>query len=312
MDKIRIGTRNSQLAMWQAHYIENLLRNGGMDTEIVSMETKGDKILNVSLSKIGSKGVFTQELEEQLFDGTIDIAVHSAKDLPSSLPDGLEIIGFTEREIANDVLVSFERNLSLSDRDKNWVIGTSSTRRRAILRRNYPHITVVEARGNLQTRMRKMEEGHCHGLLLAYAGVHRMQYDKYIARMLSLEEFTPAVGQGSVAVEASMVLPMQKRDKIRQLINHPGTEVCLLAERAYLRRLEGGCSIPVFAMAQLDGNEVTLTGGIVSLDGSEIIQEEKTAHVEKVEELGRTLAERVLQLGGDRILAKIRSDIAGQ
>lgn len=309
MEKIRIGTRSSKLALWQAHHIADLLQQGGMETEIVAMETKGDKILNVSLSKIGSKGVFTQELEEMLYSGAVDIAVHSAKDMQSHLPEGLELIAFTEREIPNDVLISFDKNINLADPSQDLIIGTSSTRRKAILRRFYPHLSVVESRGNLQTRMKKLEDGHCHALLLAYAGVHRMEYDQHIARMLPLEEFTPAVGQGSIAIEAASTLAPEKKNKIRALTNHPHTEYCLRAERAFLKTLQGGCSIPVFGIAQLENRQLSLTGGIVSLDGKEMIREVLTALPENAEKLGHEMALKVLGLGGDRILAQIKSEL---
>jgi hydroxymethylbilane synthase len=200
--KIKIGTRSSKLALWQAYYIQDLLKAAEVDSELVLIETKGDQILDRSLAKIGSKGVFTQELEDQLRAGTIDIAVHSAKDLQSSLPDDLSIIAFTERERVNDVLVSHDKSLSLTG-GREFVVGTSSTRRVAMLKHFCPHITTVDMRGNLQTRLRKLEEGQCDALLLAYAGVHRMEYDDLIAEYLPTHDFTPAVGQGSVAIEAA-------------------------------------------------------------------------------------------------------------
>ena len=207
---IRIGTRGSKLALWQAHFVEKKLQDGGLATEIVIIETKGDKILDRALSKIGSKGIFTEELEEQLQNGDIDIAVHSAKDLQSDLGEAFEILAFLERERANDVLISHNTSLSLRQKEP-FVIGTSSTRRTATLRHFYPHLKTVDMRGNLQTRLRKLEEGHCDALLLAYAGVHRMGYDNQIAEYLSLEEFTPAVGQGSVAIECAVSLPTDKK-----------------------------------------------------------------------------------------------------
>src|SRR5690554_4482100 len=175
MKRIRIGTRGSKLALYQANHVAGLLKLKGLDTEIVPIETLGDKILDVSISKIGSKGVFTEEIEEQLRAGHIDIGVHSAKDMPSELPDGFELVAFTERELVNDVLVSLDKNITL---DTNpLVVGTSSNRRLATLKRFYPHVKTVAMRGNLQTRVAKMEAGQCQALLLAYAGVHRMGYD---------------------------------------------------------------------------------------------------------------------------------------
>jgi hydroxymethylbilane synthase len=302
---IRIGTRGSKLALWQAHYIQDLLKKGGIDTEIVIIETKGDKILDRSLSKIGSKGVFTQELEDQLKSGTIDIAVHSAKDLQSSLDEDFEIIAFTEREHANDVLVSYNTNLSLKS-GETFVVGTSSTRRVAILKHFYPHIRTVDMRGNLQTRFRKLHEGQCDALLLAYAGVHRMEYDDKIAEHLLLDEFIPAVGQGSVAVEIAAALSDQKKSILKTLLNHQPTESCLLAERAFLNRLHGGCSIPVFGLATLHADQISISGGIVSLDGKELIRKIQIGSAAFPHELGISLADELLSAGADRILDDIR------
>ncbi len=296
------------MALWQAEYIQQLLQTGGLTSELVLIETKGDQILDRSLAKIGSKGVFTQELEDQLRANTIDIAVHSAKDLQSSLPTDLSIIAFTEREQANDVLVSRNITLSLTS-GQAFVIGTSSTRRVALLRHYAPHLKVVDMRGNLQTRLRKLDEGHCDALLLAYAGVHRMEYDNLIAEHLPLAEFTPAVGQGSVAIEAADTLSLDKLEAIRQLTNHEPTETCLKAERAYLRRLEGGCSIPVFALATWVGEAVSLTGGIISLDGQQMLRETFVGPPAEAEQLGNQLAEHVLALGGQEILVSIREQI---
>lgn len=320
---IKIGTRTSRLALWQAEHIQQLLGTGGLTSELVLIDTKGDQILDRSLAKIGSKGVFTQELEDQLRAGYIDIAVHSAKDLQSSLPPDLGIIAFTEREQANDVLVSRNRTLSLTS-GQAFVIGTSSTRRVAMLRHYAPHLKVVDMRGNLQTRLRKLDEGQCDALLLAYAGVHRMQYDDLIAECLPLLEFTPAVGQGSVAIEAADTLPLDKLAAIRRLTNHEPTETCLKAERAYLRRLEGGCSIPVFALAtwveevvsservslgRISPGRVSLTGGIISLDGEQLLRETFIGPPAEAEQLGNQLAEHVLAMGGQEILSSIREQI---
>lgn len=306
---IRIGTRSSRLAVWQAEYIQTLLRAGGLTSELVLIDTKGDQILDRSLAKIGSKGVFTQELEDQLRAGSIDIAVHSAKDLQSSLPPDLGIIAFTERERVNDVLISRNRGLSLTS-GRPFVIGTSSTRRVAMLRHYCPHLAVVDMRGNLQTRLRKLDEGHCDALLLAYAGVHRMQYDDLIVEYLPVDEFTPAVGQGSVAIEAATTLPIDKLDAVRRLTNHEPTEACLRAERSYLRRLEGGCSIPVFALATTADEQVSLTGGLISLDGQQVLRQTFLAPVAQAEVVGHELAESILAQGGDEILQAIRHTLS--
>jgi hydroxymethylbilane synthase len=302
--KIRIGTRGSKLALWQANYVAGLLEAGGLRTEIVVIETKGDKIQDRSLSKIGSKGVFTEELEEQLRSGSIDIAQHSAKDVQSSLPDDLELIAFTERELVNDVLVSFDTERSLRSGEP-FVVGTSSTRRVATLRSLYPHVRIVDMRGNLQTRMRKLEEGQADALLLAYAGVHRMGYEPYIAEYLSTDEFTPAVGQGSVAIECAKAMDAKKKIRIRELLNHPETETCIRAERAFLEVLQGGCSIPSFALATLsEAGEVALVGGLTSLDGQQVLREQVVGPEPRA--VGHELANRILDLGGRTILEQIR------
>lgn len=307
--KIKIGTRGSKLALWQAYHVEDLLQQAGMKTEIVLIDTKGDQVLDVSIAKIGSKGVFTQELEDHLLDGRIDIAVHSAKDLQSRLDEAFELIAFTEREQVNDVLLSNDKEISLSSTEKPLVIGTSSTRRVATLKHFYPHVKTVEVRGNLQTRIRKMEEGLCDALLLAFAGVHRMGYDNQIAQLLSLEEFIPAVGQGSVAIESAKSLNPEIRGKIIQACNHSETEAQLRAERAYLRVLEGGCSIPVFALASVSGEKLSLDGGIISLDGKQRIRLSVSGTKNDPESLGEQLAEQVLQAGGKEILEEIKKTI---
>jgi hydroxymethylbilane synthase len=306
---IKIGTRGSKLALWQAHHVADLLQNAGMKTQIVEIDTKGDQILDVSISKIGSKGVFTQELEDQLTDGRIDIAVHSAKDMQSSLPEGFEIIAFTTREKENDVLVSHDKSLSLKDSSRSIVIGTSSTRRVATLKHFYPHIKTVDVRGNLQTRIRKMEESGFDGLLLAFAGAHRMGFDEMIVEELNLNEFTPAVGQGSVAIEVSTRLDTELKTKIAAACNDYFTGQKLKAERAYLRVLEGGCSIPVFALANLDGHTLHLKGGIVSLDGKERISLQVSGAISAPELIGEELAAMVLAAGGKKILAAIKNQM---
>jgi hydroxymethylbilane synthase len=307
--KIVIGTRGSKLALWQAYYVQDKLEAAGLETTIKTIETKGDKILDVSISKIGSKGVFTEEIEAQLAQGTIDIAVHSAKDMQSVLPEGFELIAFTEREKVNDVLVSHKPDFDFFAEDKDIVLGTSSTRRIATLKHFYPHIKTVDIRGNLQTRIGKMKDGLCDAILLAYAGVHRMEYDDMIAHTLDTNQFIPAVGQGSVAIEVYKGIASEKKDALRKALNHTSTAYCLEAERAYLRKLEGGCSIPVFGLAQWNGDDIRMKAGIVSLDGSERIVKEAKATKEEAEGLGVRLAEEVLAAGGDKILTEIKKQL---
>jgi hydroxymethylbilane synthase len=307
--KIRIGTRGSKLALWQAHHVADLLHANGMETEIITIDTKGDKIQEVSIAKIGSKGVFTEEIEDQLLQGTIDIAVHSAKDMQSELPPGFELIAFTEREKENDVIVSHNKNFRLEEGGKPIKLGTSSTRRVATLRKYYPQAEPVSIRGNLQTRIRKMEEGACDALLLAYAGVHRMEYDSMIVQELSLEEFTPAVGQGTVTIEVYKELQEDKKQAVRKAVNHAQTEIRLLAERAFLRKLQGGCSVPVYALANLlSDEELEITGGVIALDGETRINLTEKGHPNAAETIGNLLAERVIAAGGARILKEIKGE----
>lgn len=303
---IRIGTRASRLALWQAEYVAALLRQGGLKTEIVTMETKGDKILDQPFAEIGTKGIFTEELEEKLKNRELDIAVHSAKDMQSALPQGLSIIAFSEREQPEDVLVSLDKNFSLTDTNSKPVVGTSSARRRAMLKYYHPHVQIADARGNLQTRMKKMENGNYQAMLLAYAGVHRMDYDEFIIEKLPAEKFTPAVGQGSIAIESSDAVSKEKREIIRKVINHAPTEFCLLSERSFLKTLEGGCSVPLFGLATLEKDELTITGGIVSPDGKEMIRVTLNGNKQEAVSLGQALAEKVLEKGAGRILQGIR------
>jgi hydroxymethylbilane synthase len=302
---IKIGTRGSKLALWQAYFVENLLKQNGIDTEIVIIETKGDKILDRSLSKIGSKGLFTEEIEEQLRSREIDIAVHSAKDLQSELAEEFELLAFAEREDVNDVLVSFNKNLSLES-GESFVVGTSSTRRIAMLKAFYPQIKTVDMRGNLQTRIQKLKDGHAEALLLAYAGVHRMEYDDLINEKIPFQKFIPAVGQGSVAIQSLKDLSDDKKLIIRQILNHEATEQCLLAERAFLKTLQGGCSVPVFGLAKNTEHGIEINGGVISLDGSQVIIEQAIGHAENPTMIGQALAEKVIAKGGKKILDEIK------
>lgn len=304
---IRIGTRGSKLALWQANHVAELIKPSGYQTTIVPIETKGDKILDVSIAKIGSKGVFTEEIEEKLLDGTIDIAVHSAKDLASQLNDELELIAFTEREVVNDVVISLDKSISL--KNANVRIGTSSTRRVAFLKHFYPHAEAVSIRGNLQTRIEKLKAGHCDALILAYAGVHRMGYDNYITETIETSYFVPPVGQGSVAIECHKKLSFEKKEIIERWVNHRPTEDCIRAERSFLKTLEGGCSIPSFGYAWLEGDLITLKAGIISLDGQRVVKLKRSGPIEEGKELGKGIAIDVLADGGADILQDIRKTV---
>jgi hydroxymethylbilane synthase len=283
-----------------------MLNKEGMETEISSMETRGDKILDVAIAKIGSKGVFTEELEEQLQSGATDIAVHSAKDMQSILPEGFALIAYTAREKVNDVLLALDKDFNLGDRTRNIRIGTSSVRRIALLKHYYPHVQTVEMRGNLQTRIQKLRDGACDALMLAYAGVKRMEYEELIVKVFAEDEFVPPVGQGCIAIESSERLDAGKKAMIRNCLNNLDSESCLLAERAYLRTLEGGCSIPAFGLAVLDKDILTLTAGLASLDGTTILRKTGRAPRQEAEKLGERLGNYILDNGGREMLAEIR------
>jgi hydroxymethylbilane synthase len=290
------------LALWQANWVAAKLEAAGASCELVPMDTSGDRLLDVSIPEIGSKGVFTLELERELQRGHIDLAVHSAKDMPSELPDGFRILAFTHREQAHDVLVA-ERDLDLN---QPITVGTSSTRRLALLKHHYPHIKTVPVRGNLQTRIGKLKSGQMDALMLAYAGVERLGLGGMIKYNFPKDQFVPAVGQGSMAIEINLNLDPGIRQMVRAALNHQETEYCLIAERAFLYRIQGGCSIPAFAYATLDGDKIYMQAGIVSLNGRDIIQFTSSNDMQQASGLGVTLATKVLASGGNEILKDIK------
>jgi hydroxymethylbilane synthase len=230
--------------------------------------------------------------------------------MPSSLPENLEIIAFTEREVACDVLVSHQPDFKLQNCPV--VVGTSSTRRIATLKRYFPEVQTVPVRGNLQTRIRKMEDGECDALLLAYAGVHRLGFTDLIKERLDTSVFTPAVGQGSLAIEVSSQLSPDLKSRIRSCLEHPQTAICLEAERAFLRSMEGGCSVPVFGFACLESNILSMSGGIISLDGLEEVRKEisvSNPDLSSARKAGADLAFMVLSSNGNSILQKIKQTL---
>jgi hydroxymethylbilane synthase len=228
--------------------------------------------------------------------------------MQSELPEDFELIAFTHREKVHDVLVGHIKP-ELQNTHSTLTLGTSSARRKALLQYYYPHIRTVEIRGNLQTRIAKMEAGLCDAIVLAYAGVHRMDYDALIVYEFPIGQFIPAVGQGSIAVEVLSAMPAEKKALIRQFVNHQKTEQCLRAERAFLKTLRGGCSIPVFALGTLSGKDLHLRGGVIKLDGKKKIQESVTGPALNPESLGNQLARQVLEQGGEAILEDIRKQL---
>ena len=300
---IRIGTRDSRLAMWQAEWVKSQLMifYPHLQFELVPMKTKGDKILDVPLSKIGDKGLFTKELELGLLSGELDLAVHSLKDMPTLLPKGLMISTFCEREEPRDVFLS-KNGIQLEDLSTGAIIGTSSLRRKSQLKHYRPDFEFEDLRGNLQTRWRKLTESNMDGIVLAAAGVKRLGWEERITEILPDNLMLPAVGQGSIAIEI-----VQQRSDIVELLaplNHDETEQAVRAERALMRKLEGGCQVPIGALAHVDKGQITLRGMVASLDGVRLIKAEAIGT--DPEAVGLEVANRLVELGATEILAEIR------
>ena len=306
---IRIVSRKSQLALIQTHWVRDELQRHfpEFQFEVVTMDTQGDKVLDVSLSKIGDKGLFTQELEDSMLRGDSDFAVHSLKDLPTRLPEGLMLGCITEREDPADALVVHERHRdkTLATLPEGAVIGTSSLRRLAQLRHHYPHLSFKDIRGNLNTRLRKLDEGEYDGIILAAAGLHRMAMDDRIHELLPAEISLHAVGQGALGIECRTgdddILNLLK------VLSHGPTTARCLAERAFLRELEGGCQVPIGVNTVLDGDTLTLTGLVASLDGQRLIQNTVQGPTDTAEALGTQLAQQLRSQGAQAILDDINA-----
>ncbi|MEM9809227.1 MAG: hydroxymethylbilane synthase, partial [Cyanobacteria bacterium P01_D01_bin.56] len=272
---IRIGSRKSQLALVQTHWVQGELQKRFPDInfEVKTMESKGDKILDVSLSKIGDKGLFTQELEDDMLNGTIDFAVHSLKDLPTRLPEGLMLGCVTEREDPADALVVHEKHAgkTLDQLPNESVIGTSSLRRLAQLRHHFPSFQFKDIRGNLNTRLRKLDEGQYDAIILAVAGLKRLEMGDRIQQVVPAEISLHAVGQGALGIECRSgdadILAV-----IKTLEHVPTAQRCY-AERAFLRELEGGCQVPIGVNTVIEGDKLTLTGIVASLDGQTLVKD---------------------------------------
>lgn len=304
--KVRIGTRGSKLALWQTEFVRRKLSDVFPDVEfeVKVIKTKGDKILDSPLSKIGDKGIFTREIEIELLNREIDIAVHSLKDLPTKLPEGLIIGAVTEREDVRDVLISKD-NLKLAELPKEAVIATGSLRRRAQLLHFRSDFKFVDLRGNIDTRFKKFDESNWDAMVLAFAGVRRMNYEGRIAELISTDIVLPAVGQGAIAIEVRED-DVKILDLVRR-INHIETELATRSERALLRRLEGGCQVPIGAFAVVNDGKIKISAMISNFDGTFFVRDSIEGFVSNdVEELGFELAEKLLEQGGARILEEIK------
>jgi len=273
------------------------------------IKTKGDKILDVALSKIGDKGLFTKELELALLDKSIDLAVHSLKDIPTQLPEGLIVGAICERHNTQDCLVvnSKHQNLTLATLPPKSVIGSSSLRRVAQLKRAYPHLIFKDVRGNLNTRLQKLEEGQYDALILAVAGLSRLNFGQRIQEIISTDVCFYAVGQGALAIECRQ--DDQELLQLLSVIHHPQTAAGCIAERAFLRGVEGGCQIPVGVASSIEGNILTLKGIVLNLDGSVAVKGQVSGDTNNAEAVGQELAKKLKSEGGDVILKEVLSTI---
>ncbi|MEH2242008.1 hydroxymethylbilane synthase [Nostoc sp.] len=304
---IRIGSRKSQLALVQTYWVQEQLQKSFPDItfEVHTMSTQGDKILDVALAKIGDKGLFTKELEVGMLNQEIDFAVHSLKDLPTHLPEGLTLAAITERENPADALVVHEKHKDkqIDTLPEGVVIGTSSLRRLAQLRHHFPHFSFKDVRGNLITRLAKLDAGEYDALILAAAGLERLGMSDRVHQILPASISLHAVGQGALGIECraddSELLSLLKA------IEHPQTRDRCLAERSFLRSLEGGCQVPIGVNTEISGDNLTLTGIVVSVDGQKLVKDTVTGIANNAEALGIELAELLRQQGAQEILSEI-------
>jgi hydroxymethylbilane synthase len=317
---IVIGSRGSQLALWQANWVKDQLSAAGHENAIEIIRTTGDKLQSFplaqplpasiaqSIAEVGSKGLFIKEIEEALLAGEVDLAVHSLKDLPTILPEGLILAAVPPREDARDVFISANGE-PFEQLPAGARVGTSSPRRQAQLRRLRPDLELIALRGNLDTRLRKLERGDCHALVLAAAGVHRLGLRERITGYFDFDQICPAVGQGALAIEIRR--DDAELERALAPLDDPATRLAVRAERAMLRRLGGGCQVPIAAHANLEGAQLCLRGIVASLDGRRLIRAVAAGVEEDPESLGAAVAEDLLEKGAGEILAIGRSEDRG-
>ena len=306
---LRIASRGSELALWQARAVEAALRaaDPALEVEIAVIKTTGDRILDVPLAKIGDKGLFTKELDAALLAGEAHLAVHSLKDVPTRLPDGLALAAIGAREDPRDVLVLPPgRTGTLAELPAGARVGTSSLRRRAQLRALRPDVEVVDLRGNLNTRLAKLDRGEYDAILLAAAGVLRLGWEDRIAERLDPSAWLPAVGQGALGI----VTRAGDAETAARLadFHDPFTAACTSAERALLAALEGGCQIPIGALALVDEDGLTLYGLVADVDGERVLRDSENGSLDDAVEVGRRLAARLVEMGAGEVLARIRAE----
>jgi hydroxymethylbilane synthase len=304
LQSLVIGTRASRLAVWQAEWVKAQLESAhpGLTIRLERIKTSGDKILDVPLAKIGGKGLFVKEIEEALLAKTVDLAVHSMKDVPMQLPEGLDLVCVPEREDPHDALICRTAK-SLDDLPKGAKVGTSSLRRQSQLLHYRPDLQIDMLRGNLDTRMRKLQDGQYEAIVLAAAGLRRLGWADSITALIPADICLPAIGQGALAIEADVT--HQALGAAVAPLHHVPTAIAVSAERAFLTRLEGGCQVPIAAYATLQGNEIRLEGLIASVDGRTILRDTVIGPSSEAQLLGVRLAELLLERGGREILSQI-------
>lgn len=296
---MRIGTRGSKLAMIQAEKVTGLLENQ-VQTQIVKVQTQGDQDQLKPLREMGTVGVFTKALDDALISGEVDLAVHSAKDLLSTLHQDLKIVAVLKRDLPNDVFIAKSEEISLENMNQSFVIGTSSVRREAFLKHYFPNHTVKNIRGNVETRIQKMQDGEYDAILLSYAGLLRMNLTHHISKKLNTSVFVPAAGQGSIVIVMKKGHP--QTETVRELCNDLDSEVQLKCERSFLRTLGGGCSIPSFALASTTVDTISLDAGLASYDGKKILRKQIDAPIEEAEKIGEDLAQYIINQGGNTLI----------
>ena len=311
LTELRIASRRSQLAMVQTNWVKAELEKAhpGLTITVEAMATQGDKILDVALAKIGDKGLFTKELEAQMLVGRAEIAVHSLKDLPTNLPEGLMLGCITEREDPADALVVNAKNAKhkLDTLPEGAVVGTSSLRRLAQLRHHYPHLSFKDVRGNVITRLEKLDSGDYDCLILAAAGLERLGFGDRIHQIIPGDISLHAVGQGALGIECVEGKPEVL--EIIKVLEHTTTSRRCLAERAFLRELEGGCQVPIGVNCQISNDDLTLTGMVASLDGRRLIRDEASGSAADPESIGIELAGKLKQQGAGAILKEIFDEV---
>ena len=307
--RIRIGSRGSQLALWQTHWVQKAIEAQWpeISVEPVVIKTTGDRIQDVPLAKVGGKGLFVKEIEEALMDGRIDLAVHSMKDMPAQLPHGLGIQAVPQRETPLDALITRE-NIHLEDLPAGARIGTSSLRRASQLLHRRPDLCIVPLRGNLDTRLKKLSNGDLDAIVLAAAGLKRLGLDCHITTVLPPDTMLPAVGQGALCIESRT--NDHSTASLLTGLDHAETHFAVMAERAFLDRLQGGCQVPIAALGTIEGETLTLTGLVAELDGSRLIKSSCTGPCDQAVSLGRDLAETLLKQGAGEILERLEANAA--